>query len=120
MAAEAAQASELGEDLELVLAVDTSRSIDDYEHTLQIDGYARALTDPEVLKAVRSGVYGTIRSIDGDHVMLEVAPGIELKIAKRAVAAKVEETDGDGVVDLTDETGVEGSTGPDRPDAAGG
>jgi preprotein translocase subunit YajC len=67
-----------------------------------------------------SGVYGTIRSIDGDHVMLEVAPGIELKIAKRAVAAKVEETDGDGVVDLTDETGVEGSTGPDRPDAAGG
>lgn len=67
-----------------------------------------------------SGVYGTIRSIDGDHVMLEVAPGIELKIAKRAVAAKVEETDDDGVVDLTDETGVEGSTGPDRPDAAGG
>lgn len=68
-----------------------------------------------------SGVYGTIRSIDGDHVMLEVAPGIELKIAKRAVAAKVDETaDDDGVVDLTDETGVEGSTGPDRPDAAGG
>lgn len=68
-----------------------------------------------------SGVYGTIRSIDGDHVMLEVAPGIELKIAKRAVAAKVEEPeDDDGVVDLTDETGVEGSTGPDRPDAAGG
>lgn len=47
-------------DLELVLAIDTSRSIDDHEHKLQIDGYARALTDPDVLKAVRGGVLGTI------------------------------------------------------------
>jgi hypothetical protein len=47
-------------DLELVLAIDTSRSIDDYEHSLQIDGYALAFSDPEVLKAVRSGVYGAI------------------------------------------------------------
>ncbi|MGE3931680.1 MAG: DUF1194 domain-containing protein [Rhodospirillaceae bacterium] len=47
-------------DLELVLAIDTSRSIDEDEHKLQIDGYARALTDPDVLKAVRSGVIGTI------------------------------------------------------------
>lgn len=49
-----------------------------------------------------SGIYGTIREMDGDFVRLEVAPGTELKIAKRAIAARVtppeEESD---VVDLT-------------------
>lgn len=34
-----------------------------------------------------SGMYGTIRSVDGEVVQLEVAPGLEIKVAKRAVAA---------------------------------
>lgn len=38
-----------------------------------------------------SGLYGTIARIDGDIVYLEVAPGLELKVARRAVAAKVSE-----------------------------
>src|SRR5687768_11086256 len=39
-------------DLELVLAADGSGSIDDGEMRLQRDGYARALTDPELVSAL--------------------------------------------------------------------
>ena len=42
-------------DLALLLAVDVSRSIDDQEFKLQREGYAAALTDPRVLKAIQSG-----------------------------------------------------------------
>ncbi len=42
-------------DLELVLAVDVSRSIDDEEFNLQRQGYAAALTNPLVLGALLSG-----------------------------------------------------------------
>jgi hypothetical protein len=47
-------------DLELVLAVDASRSIDEWEYGLQRDGYVAALTDPRVLKAITSGPVGRI------------------------------------------------------------
>jgi preprotein translocase subunit YajC len=33
------------------------------------------------------GLYGTVRSVDDDTVLLEIAPGLEVKLAKRAVAA---------------------------------
>jgi hypothetical protein len=42
-------------DLELVLAVDCSRSIDDGEFALQIEGYAEAFRHPAVLRAIQSG-----------------------------------------------------------------
>lgn len=47
-------------DLHLVLAVDVSRSIDEGEYELQRKGYAAALTDPRVLKAIRSGEFGRV------------------------------------------------------------
>jgi hypothetical protein len=47
-------------DLALVIANDTSRSIDDSEHRLQRQGYARAMTDPRVLAAIRAGRSGRI------------------------------------------------------------
>lgn len=47
-------------DLELVLAVDCSGSIDDDEFALQIKGYAAAFSHPSVIRAIRSGRYGTI------------------------------------------------------------
>jgi hypothetical protein len=47
-------------DLELVLAVDCSGSIDNDEFTLQIRGYAEALTHPSVLRAIQSGVHRAI------------------------------------------------------------
>ena len=39
-------------DLEVILAADVSRSIDDSEFDLQRKGYAAALTDPRVLEAI--------------------------------------------------------------------
>ncbi len=50
-----------------------------------------------------SGIYGTITAIDGDVVYLEVAPGLELKVARRAVASKVAPVDDDEDLDEIDE-----------------
>jgi hypothetical protein len=47
-------------DLELVLSVDSSGSIDSEEFDLQRLGYAKALTSPRVLKAIRSGPHRAI------------------------------------------------------------
>ena len=49
-----------GVDLEIVLAADVSRSIDDGEFELQRKGYAAALTDPRVLKAIQATKNGAI------------------------------------------------------------
>ena len=49
-----------GVDLEIVLAADVSRSIDDGEFELQRKGYAAALTDPRVLKAIQATRNGAI------------------------------------------------------------
>lgn len=53
-------AADLPVDLELVLAVDTSRSIDFYEAQLQRQGYVAALMDPKVVAAIQSGLFGRI------------------------------------------------------------
>lgn len=47
-------------DLELVLAIDISGSIDPDEAKLQREGYARAISDPLVVKAIRGGIHGRI------------------------------------------------------------
>ena len=47
-------------DLELILAVDVSGSIDPTEAELQRQGYLRAIVDPEVLRAIGSGPTGKI------------------------------------------------------------
>jgi len=47
-------------DLELVLAVDVSLSMDVEEQRLQRDGYVAALRDPQVLAAIQSGSHGRI------------------------------------------------------------
>ncbi|MEO1689292.1 MAG: DUF1194 domain-containing protein, partial [Pseudomonadota bacterium] len=47
-------------DVELVLAVDISRSMDEEELRLQRQGYVRALRDPAVIRAVRQGLLGRI------------------------------------------------------------
>ena len=43
--------------------------------------------DDEVITV--GGVFGTIRSVADDHVVLEVAPGTEIRVAKQAVATVV-------------------------------
>lgn len=57
-AAPSARAEEV--DVELVLAADGSGSIDADELALQRQGYASAITSPEVLQAIRSGPVGAI------------------------------------------------------------
>jgi Protein of unknown function (DUF1194) len=47
-------------DVELVLAVDMSQSMDAGEHELQRAGYLAALLHPDVLGAVRNGIYGRV------------------------------------------------------------
>src|SRR6476619_6016073 len=47
-------------DLALVLAVDVSRSVHEGEFKLQRQGYAAALTDPDVLRAIRAGLHRAI------------------------------------------------------------
>lgn len=47
-------------DLELVLAVDVSRSIDDDEFALQRQGYAKAFTHPSVLQAIQANPHRRI------------------------------------------------------------
>lgn len=49
-----------GVDLLLVLAADVSRSIDDREFDLQRKGYAAAITDLEVLRAIAGGAHHAI------------------------------------------------------------
>ena len=56
--ARASHAADVG--LEVVLAADVSRSIDDGEFELQRKGYAAALTDPRVLKAIHATRQGAI------------------------------------------------------------
>ena len=34
------------------------------------------------------GLYGTITAVDGDEVRVEIADGLEVRIAKRAVAGR--------------------------------
>ncbi len=47
-------------DLELVLLADASGSIDAREIAFQREGYARAITDPDVLAAIAGTAYGSV------------------------------------------------------------
>src|SRR6516165_8610164 len=47
-------------DLEVILAADVSRSIDDAEFELQRKGYAAALNDPRVLTAIHGRTNGAV------------------------------------------------------------
>jgi len=60
MAAGAAAAADAPVDLELVLAVDVSRSMDYEELQVQRDGYVAAFRNSEVIDAINQGVIGSI------------------------------------------------------------
>src|SRR4051794_11518803 len=47
-------------DLLLVLAADISRSVDERKFRLQRDGYAAAISDPRVVRAMTGGPHGRI------------------------------------------------------------
>jgi hypothetical protein len=60
MPAAPALGNEVDVDLELVLAVDVSRSMDAEEQALQKEGYLAALQHPEVIAAIQAGFLGRI------------------------------------------------------------
>ncbi len=68
-------------DLELVLAVDISGSIDPEEAQLQRDGYVAALTDPTFLKAIQGGFLGRIAATYVEWAGAEIS----VTVAKWAV-----------------------------------
>jgi preprotein translocase subunit YajC len=43
----------------------------------------------EILTA--GGIYGTVRGIDGDELRVEIASGLQVRVARRAVAAVLTE-----------------------------
>lgn len=47
-------------DVELILALDCSYSVDDKEYRLQTYGIAQALRNPEIIRAIRAGPYQSI------------------------------------------------------------
>lgn len=55
-----APATEIKVDLQLVLAVDSSGSIDDIEFALQRVGYAKAFRNPRVIRAIANGFHRSI------------------------------------------------------------
>lgn len=61
--ARASLASDVEVDLELVLAVDVSLSMDSFEQQMQLQGYVDAFRDPSVLRAIDSGLHKKIAVI---------------------------------------------------------
>jgi hypothetical protein len=58
-----AAAADVPVDLELVLAVDISGSVDETEAQLQREGYIAALRHPHVIEAIQGGMFGSIALI---------------------------------------------------------
>jgi len=54
------RAADAAVDVQLVMAVDVSRSVDEEEARLQREGYRAAMLDPRVLAAVSGGMLGAI------------------------------------------------------------
>ena len=58
-----AASGEVPVDLELILAVDVSGSIDEAEAALQREGYVKAIAHPDIVAAIRGGMLGRIAVI---------------------------------------------------------
>ncbi len=55
-----AQSADIDVDVELVLAVDASRSMETFEQKIQRDGYVAAFRRKEVIDAIRDGIHGRV------------------------------------------------------------
>ena len=61
-----------------------------------------------------SGFYGTLTEVTDDAVLIELAPGIEVKLARKAVAAKIVARPDE--VEATDDTTAVEALDPATPD----
>src|SRR5262252_1343463 len=86
-------------DLQLVLAVDASGSVDQRRFELQKQGYAAAFRNPRVLRAIRSaGAAGTIAVTmvqwTGPQLQIQVVPWMQIRdeASINAIATAIETT----------------------------
>ncbi len=49
-----------------------------------------------------AGIYGTITALGDDDISVEIAPGVTIRMAKRAVGSKIERRDDHDVLDFDD------------------
>jgi preprotein translocase subunit YajC len=63
------------------------------------------------------GLYGTVTALQDDEVHLEIADGIEVRVAKRAIAAKVSEDEEPEELDEEEEITQEGEVPEDESTA---
>jgi len=68
----------------------------------------------EVLTA--GGIYGTISQLDDDQVTVEIAPTIEVRVARRAIAGVTPEPDDDETAELEEPEDDEGSAALEAAD----
>ena len=53
------------------------------------------------------GLYGTVMSGDDRNVMVEIAPGVQVKLLRQAIAAVVPDEEPDGTFDTMPDTGAD-------------
>src|SRR5258708_1316779 len=91
-------AAEAQVDLQLVLAVDASSSVNMYRFELQKKGYAAAFRNPRVLAAIRSGISQaiavTMHQWTGPRLQVHVVPWMVVKdeASAEALASAIENT----------------------------
>jgi preprotein translocase subunit YajC len=70
---------------------------------------AQLLADVEVGDEVMTlgGIFGFVREVEDHHILLEIAPGTRVRLAKSAITARTEADGEDEPADSPD-----GSTGP--------
>jgi preprotein translocase subunit YajC len=56
------------------------------------------------------GLYGTVTEVAGDEVRLEIADGIEVRVAKRAIAGIVSEEEGEELEEAEEAEDAEDET----------
>ncbi len=98
LAGRAAGAAEDQVDLQLVLAVDASGSVDMHRFELQKRGYVAAFRNPRVLAAIRSGMVQaiavTMHQCTGPRLQVHVVPWMVVKdeASAEALAAAIDST----------------------------
>jgi Protein of unknown function (DUF1194) len=84
-------------DLLLVLAADVSRSVDEKKFKLQRDGYAAAIVDPRVIRAMTAGTTGRIAlcflewASDGEQIVIIDWTPVGSEAEAQAVSRRIRE-----------------------------
>jgi preprotein translocase subunit YajC len=70
----------------------------------------RSTLQPGVEAMTTSGLFGTVIAIDGDKVVLEVAPGVQVRFVAAAIAQVVERPAPEGTTEPTQASITEDDT----------